>query len=70
MTRRRLPRKCKGCGRKLHTPESRQLGYGPKCWRRKHPLEIADAKVPQVGHALREIAGQVDAFDLLAEDDA
>lgn len=47
--------KCRHCGRKLTDPESRERGYGPKCWAKVTGREVI--------HRMKKIPGQVSIFD-------
>lgn len=44
--------KCSICGRKLRDPKSRELGYGPVCYKRKF------GTYPPAGHRKDEKAGE------------
>lgn len=63
--------KCSICGRKLRNPKSRELGYGPVCYKRK--LGIAphtsrrsvDTSVPAGEAADHNLPGQISMEDYL-----
>lgn len=63
--------KCSICGRKLKNPKSRELGYGPVCYKRKFGIaphasrRDADVPVPAVEEIDHNLPGQISMEDYL-----
>ena len=63
--------KCSICGRKLRNSKSRELGYGPVCYKRKFGITLyasrrdADVPVPAVEEADHNLPGQMTIEDYL-----
>lgn len=63
--------KCSICGRKLKNPKSRELGYGPVCYKRKFGITPhvsrrgADVPAPAVEEANLNLPGQISMEDYL-----
>ena len=63
--------KCSICGRKLKNPKSRELGYGPVCYKGKFGIaphashRDADMPVPAVEEADHNLPGQISMEDYL-----
>lgn len=63
--------KCGICGRKLKNAKSKELGYGPVCYKRKFGIASytssrdADASVPSEETADYNLPGQISMEDYL-----
>lgn len=63
--------KCSICGRKLRNPKSKELGYGPVCYKRKFGMMQhtscwdADALAPAGEDADHNLPGQITLEDYL-----
>ena len=63
--------KCSICGRKLRNPKSKELGYGPICYKRKFGItphtsrRSADAPVPAEEAAYHNLPGQISMEEYL-----
>lgn len=63
--------KCSICGRKLRNPKSKELGYGPVCYKRKFGItphtsrKSADTPVPAGEDADYNLPGQISMEDYL-----
>lgn len=63
--------KCSVCGRKLRSPKSREVGYGPVCYRKiMHPAPRKTRKKVSSGSSLDDILnyhipGQMELSDFI-----